>query len=108
MVINLTTLQGKAAKVVVEYMGQACNVVYDPTKLTGEWVQRSKGSDEDFAVCFSEIIRSWDIQKSGKKVPLTKAGLSSIPVPLLRAVYDAMVFGSAKNVEEEGKASSDG
>ena len=108
MVINLTTLQGKAAKAVVEYMGQSCTVIYDPTKLTGEWVQRSKGSDEDFSQCFAEIIRSWDIQKSGKKVPLTKSGLSTIPVPLLRAVYDAMVFGSATNIEDEGKASSDG
>ena len=108
MVINLTTLQGKAANLVVEYMGQSCKVVYDPSKLTGEWVTRSKGSDEDFAICFAEIIRSWDIQKSGKKVPITKAGLSSIPVPLLRAVYDAIVYGDAKDIEEQGKVSSDG
>ena len=108
MVINLTTLQGKAAIVHVEFMGQSTKVVYDPSKLTGEWVIRSKGNDEEFAACFSEIIRSWDIQRAGKKVPLTKAGLAGVPVPLLRAVYDAIVYGDAKDVEEQGKASSDG
>ena len=110
MVINLNTLSGKFAKVHVEFMGQSCTVLYDPLKITSEWVTKSQsGSDDDFVLAFCEIVKSWDVNRAvGKKVPLTKAGLQTVPLPLLKAIYAALVYGEADEVAEQGKDSSDG
>lgn len=108
MVINLTTLTGKFAKTEVEFMGQSCKIMYDPLQITQAAITKSQGNDDDFIEFFCSVVKSWDIQRSGKKVPLTKTGLQGIPLPLLQAIYKAVVFNSADDVEAEGKASNDG
>lgn len=108
MVINLTTLTGKLATVHVEFMGQSTKVMYDPLRITQASITKSQESDELFAETFTEVIRSWDVQRSGKKVPLTLAGLTNVPLPLLKAIYSAVFFGTVGEIEAEGKASSDG
>lgn len=110
MVINLTTLSGKLASTSVEFMGQTCKVLYDPLVITNEWVTKSQtGTDEAFVESFISVVKSWDVMRTaGKKVPLTQAGLNSVPLPLLKLIYSAIVYGEISEVEEQGKASSDG
>lgn len=110
MAINLASLAGKLARADVEFMGQSCRVQFDPLRITAEWMERTGGgSDEAFAEGFIEVVRSWDVMETAKKkVPLTLAGLKKVPLPLLKAIYSEVVFGSQTEVEDEGKASSDG
>lgn len=109
MAINLTTLSNKAAHVNIEWMGQTCRVTYDPTIVTAAWLTKSKASDEAFVEAFAELVKSWDVKYDAKRVvPLTMEGLFAVPMPLLQAIYQRLVFGEIADIEEEGKDSNDG
>jgi hypothetical protein len=109
MAINLASLHGKLAKVTVEYMGQKALVQYDPQILTSQWMADVQRGDEEFSKGFSQLVKSWDVQSApGKKIPITLNGLKSVPLPLLRAVYNEIVFGATTEATDQGKVSSDG
>lgn len=109
MAINLTVLAGKRAKATIEYLGQACTVVYNPTVITSEWMEKAQKSDDAFIAAFVELITSWDIKFDTKTtVPLSAEGIKRVPMPLMREIYKTLVYGQAESVDEEGKASSAG
>lgn len=100
MPLNLTTLAGKTAKVDVEFMGQSTKVLYDPIALTQENVDAAMAGDKAFTEFFCKVVKSWDVQRSGKKVPLTPNGISGVPMLLLKAIYYRIMSDSAADTEE--------
>lgn len=106
MALNLTTLAGKMAKTEVPFMGQTCKITYDPMYLTQENVDKSTVSEDAFVTFFCALVKNWDVTKSNKKVPLTPAGIKTVPMLLLRAIYGAIMQVSEGDIDE-GKTSSD-
>jgi len=107
MVVNLTTLSGQLAKTTVEFMGQTTKVTYDPMYLTSENLTKAQsGKDEDFVEFFTHAIKSWEVRRGNKPVPINANSLMTIPLVFLRAIFFA-IMAEAEG-EDEGKASNDG
>lgn len=106
MAFDLNTLAGEKSTVAVHFMGQTAKVTYNPAMMTASnHTKAVSGTDEAFAEVFTGIVTDWDVKKGGRKVPLTVAGLSEVPLPFIRAVYKALMNDSDDG-GEEGKASS--
>lgn len=104
MAINLSTLAGKLARIEVPFMGQTCKVTYDPMVLTQERINAIK-TDAEFADMFCDLVKSWDVMKGNKKVPLTKNGVNSVPMILVKAIYAAIQV-DGQGDPDEGKDSN--
>ena len=100
MPLNLTTLAGKTAKVDVEFMGQSTKVLYDPIVLTQENLDNAMTGDTAFVEFFCKLVKTWDVQRSGKKVPITPNGLKDVPMLLLKAIYYRVMSDSATDTQE--------
>lgn len=107
MGLDLNAVATKTAVATVDYMGQSASVIYNPSLLTSENIGKAKGGDDGFVEFFTELVKDWDVKRGPKKVPLTRKGLEGIPLPLLRAIFGA-IMSSGGGTESEGKASSDG
>ena len=109
MPINLSALAGKMAHTEVNFMGHKSKITYDPLFLTADNINKMQsGKDEDFTEGFCTLVKSWDVKRGNAKVPLTSKALTSVPLVLLQAIFQAILADGADGAEEEGKASSDG
>lgn len=107
MGFDLNALAGKTAQVQVHFMGHTAIVTYDPSFLTAD-TMRKAGSNDDgiFGEFMTGLIKDWDLTKGKRKVPITPAGLSTVPIVFLRAVYQTVLRDSGD--DSEGKASNAG
>ena len=83
------------ASVAVDYNGHVFNVQYDPGKWSTRWHLRL--SDEEDKVLFSEMVDNlqrclldWDLTRGGKKWPLDKDSLGTLPQNGLVAIHVAI------------------
>lgn len=107
MALNLTSLAGKTQTIDVKFMGQTCKVTFDPTVLTAANLTKAQNGEEDeFVEFFTACVKSWDVTKGTKKVPLTQKALQEVPLVLLRAIFMAIMADAGADVDEQGKASS--
>lgn len=107
MAINLSTLSGKLARTEVEFMGQTTKVLYDPMILTAENLHKAhNGSDDDFVEFFCKAVKSWEVRRANKPVPINPNSLKTLPLVFLRAIFHAML--NEAEADEQGKASKDG
>ena len=107
MALDIQQLAGKTAVIDVPFMGQSTRVTYNPSVLTQEaLIKAQDGTDEGFIEFFTTLVKAWDVTKGKNKVPLTKNGLTTVPLILLRAIFMA-IMGEAGN-GEAGKASNAG
>jgi hypothetical protein len=105
--INLSTLAGKLGRTEVPFMGQSCKITYDPMVLTQERLSTAmRGGDDKFIEFFCELVKSWDVKKGNKNVPLTPNSVKSVPMLLLKAIYGHIMTLGEGDVDE-GKASND-
>lgn len=97
MPIDLDSIESDIATCPVVYGGMDAKVQYRPSVLTPKAMAQfdnAKSYDEiaDF-ICGVDttpgLIVDWDIKRTKKKVPVTAAGMSDIPLGLLRAVIEA-------------------
>lgn len=108
MALDLNSLAAKTATTVVEFMGQSTTVTFNPTVLTAANITKAQsGGDDAFVEVFTELVKDWDVKRGTKKVPLTKNGLNSVPIPLLKAIFRSTAQSNGGS-EEEGKNSSAG
>lgn len=109
MALDLNALAGKTAITSVDFMGQSALIHYNPTVLTAENLSKAQsGGDESFVEVFQDLVKDWDVKRGTKKVPLTKAGLQSVPITLLKAIFRALASDGGTGDVEEGKNSSAG
>jgi hypothetical protein len=107
MAINLSTLSGKLARTEVEFMGQTTKVMYDPMYLTAENMGKAQnGSDAEFVEFFTKAVKSWEVRKANKPVPINEKSLMTVPLVFLRAIFHAML--QEAEASDEGKASNSG
>lgn len=106
MTLNLNTLVGKLAKTDIEYMGYTTKVTYDPNYLTQTNIAQAEEDENAFNAFFVKLVRSWDVTKGGKKVPLTVNAMKDMPLLLLRAVYNGILSQAGDTADEAGKASN--
>lgn len=106
MALDLNALAGKTAVTNVSFLGQSTKVTYDPTVLTADALNKAQTSDEEFMPFFLTLVKAWDVTRGKGKVPLTKAGISSVPLVLLQAIFKTIMTEASDPTS--GKASSDG
>lgn len=109
MALDLNALAGKTAITNVSFMGQTALIHYNPSVLTASALTKAQsGGDDAFVEVFVDLVKDWDVKRGTKKVPLTKAGLSSVPITLLKAIFKGIATDGGSGSEEEGKTSSAG
>lgn len=107
MALDIAQLAGKTAVIDVPFMGQTTKVTYNPSVLTQEaLIKAQSGTDEGFIEFFISMVKAWDVTKGKNKVPLTKNGLQTVPLILLRAIFMAIMSEAGSG--ETGKASNAG
>ena len=108
MAFDLNALATRSAKTNVDFMGQSAVVTYNPSLLTQASYDKAKnGDDADFAAFFCDLVDDWDVKRGNKKVPLTPAGIQTVPLVFIKAVYNK-IMSADPEVAEQGKASNDG
>lgn len=106
MAFNLSALVGKTASTDVTFMDQTAKITYDPTVLTTENLNKADATDDAFFALFCDLVKSWDVTKGQRKVPLTPKSLEGIPLVFLRACFRAVMKDSSAG--EADSNSNDG
>ena len=95
MGLDLNNLADNTARVEFEIMGETGFVVYRPMLVTEERIRaievKAKADESPFAEFFTEVLADWDVMYGSKKVPINVKGISGLPLPLLRAIYVAIL-----------------
>ena len=93
-----------------EYLGEEVNVTYNIYQFTPEMEDDilSRRDDDEMAGLLVDnllsIVIDWDVMDGDHKVPLTKEGLSIVPIRLMSDLMQA-IGEDAGGDDEEGKAS---
>jgi hypothetical protein len=88
----LSHLAANVRELSIDFAGEKLNFAYRPAEVTPTFA-------DVFAL--SRALVKWDLidDADGKSepapVPLTEQGLTGVPLPVLRAVYDAILLDTA-------------
>lgn len=109
MGLDISNLAGNTAEIEFDVLDETGHVTYRPNVITAERLERiderqEPGEPSPFISFLVDVIEDWDVMRGSKKVPLTVEGLDSVPLPLLKLIYVAMMKDVAAG--EAGKASN--
>jgi len=114
MTINLDEIALNEATANVEFGHDTADIVYKPGLLTGANIAKMQTASEDddggLYDFLDRLLVDWDVErgkgKAKTKVPTTKEGLMTVPVPLLRKMLTAIMehasLGEAENTSSAG------
>jgi hypothetical protein len=110
MGFDLNDIADDTASCVAYYGTHEIKVTFKPSLLTQAKlgsVQKS-GKDDDFIMFLSECLVGWDVTSGKKKIPTTPEGISQLPVPVLKAVFYAVMTEAQDGLGEALKPSNAG
>lgn len=90
MAFDLAAVAVNQASLTVDFMGQSAKIVYKPSVITQEALEKTT-EDDGFLSFFTECVATWDVTNGKKKVPLEIAALKAVPLVFLRAVFEAIM-----------------
>lgn len=108
MAFNLSALAGQTVPAEIVFMGQTAKITYDPTVITTETLTKADQSDTEFFGLFCDLVKTWDVTKAGKKVPITPKTLNDMPLVFLRAVFRAVLNDTQESAGEAVSNSNGG
>lgn len=108
MAINLADIERDTRDVPVHLRAGTLTVTYAPSELTAEFVDRASGNDSvrEMAGMLAEIMRDWDLERDGAKVPITEDSLAKLSLPLLLDPIMAAITADQGDLGEAGSPSS--
>jgi hypothetical protein len=85
--LKLSHLAANVRELAIDFAGEKINFAYRPAEVTPTFA--------DVFALTRALVR-WDVmddrgEGEAVTVPLTEQGLTSVPIPVLRAVYDAII-----------------
>lgn len=101
MAITLSSVKMDTASVDVEFGGETATIIYKPLQITQEKMEMMDKEVDGSQRFLCEVVKSWDVLYSPKKkVPLTLAGLRSLPLPFIQKCVLAILGDRPDSVGE--------
>jgi hypothetical protein len=97
MGIDLTKLATSTETTEFTYLGQTGTVTFKPAEITTDNLTRFNiNNDAEFLEWLATVVTDWDVTRAKRKVPTTVKGFRSVPVPMMRKVFQALVSASSE------------
>ena len=102
--MNLDNVVADKAHVDVTFGGEVARIVYRPAFLTIDTINKLYGSDsqtDEFLGLIADLVVSWDVKSKGKKVPVNKANLATMPILFLKKIVASVVQSAGETDQGE-------